>query len=46
MGNWFIRRILGPRVTGRADRPGFNTHSIEHTLRAVKAHAEAVTQAA
>ncbi|QFU89080.1 SRPBCC family protein [Amycolatopsis sp. YIM 10] len=46
VGNWFIRRVMGPRVTGRADRPGFNTHSIEHTLRAVKKHAEPVTPAA
>ncbi|MGX7823521.1 SRPBCC family protein [Actinokineospora sp. 24-640] len=41
VGSWFIRRFMGPRVTGRADRPGFNTESIEHTLAAVKAHAEA-----
>lgn len=40
VGNWIVRRFLGPRVTGRADRPGFNIHSIEHTLAAVKAHAE------
>ena len=40
VGNWVVRRFLGPRVTGRADRPGFNAHSIEHTLAAVKALAE------
>lgn len=40
VGNWFVRRFLGPRVTGRADRPGFNVGSIEHTLAAVKARAE------
>jgi hypothetical protein len=40
-GNWFIRRVLGPRVTGRADRPGYNAYSIEHTLAAVKARADA-----
>ena len=38
VGNWFVRRILGPRVTGRDDRPGFNAESIEHTLAAVQAH--------
>jgi hypothetical protein len=41
VGNKFVRNFLGPRVTGRADRPGFNTHSIEHTLSLVKAAAEA-----
>lgn len=41
VGSWFVRRFLGPRVTGRADRPGFNTESIEHTLAAVKSRAEA-----
>jgi hypothetical protein len=41
VGSWFVRRFLGPRVTGRADRPGFNTESIEHTLNAVKTRAEA-----
>lgn len=40
VGNVFVRRFLGPRVTGRADRPGFNTYSIEHTLAAIKAEAE------
>jgi Polyketide cyclase / dehydrase and lipid transport len=40
VGNWLVRRVLGPRVTGRADRPGYNVHSIEHTLAAVKARAE------
>lgn len=40
VGSWFVRRFLGPRVTGRADRPGFNVRSIEHTLAAVKARAE------
>ncbi|MGH3760125.1 SRPBCC family protein [Actinophytocola sp.] len=41
VGNWFIRRFMGPRITGRADRPGYNARSIEHTLAAVKATAEA-----
>lgn len=41
VGNWFIRRIMGPKVTGRQDRPGYNEYSIEHTLAAVKAKAEA-----
>ena len=40
VGNWFVRRILGPRVTGQADRPGFNVKSIEHTLAAVKSRLE------
>ncbi|HEX2131890.1 MAG TPA: SRPBCC family protein [Actinophytocola sp.] len=40
VGSWFIRRFMGPRVTGRQDRPGYNAHSIEHTLAAVKARAE------
>lgn len=40
VGNWLVRRVLGPRVTGRADRPGYNVHSIEYTLAAVKARAE------
>ena len=41
VGNWFIRKIMGPKITGQQDRPGFNEHSIEHTLAAVKAKAEA-----
>ncbi len=41
VGSWFVRRYLGPKVTGRADRPGFNVESIKHTLAAVKAYAEA-----
>ncbi|MGQ0839241.1 SRPBCC family protein [Actinokineospora sp.] len=41
VGSWFIRRFMGPRVTGRLDRPGYNVESIERTLAAVKAHAEA-----
>ncbi|HEX4705893.1 MAG TPA: SRPBCC family protein [Pseudonocardiaceae bacterium] len=41
VGNAFVRNFLGPRVTGRADRPGFNAESIEHTLAKVKALAEA-----
>ncbi|SFP04603.1 Polyketide cyclase / dehydrase and lipid transport [Amycolatopsis arida] len=45
VGNWFIRRVMGPRVTGRADRPGYNLRSIEHTLAAVKATAEALDRA-
>ena len=36
VGSVFVQRFLGPLVTGRADRPGFNTESIEHTLAAVK----------
>jgi len=40
VGNWFIRRVMGPKVTGREDRPGYNVTSIEHTLAAVKAAAE------
>lgn len=40
VGSWFVRRFLGPRVTGRADRPGYNAGSMEHTLAAVKARAE------
>jgi hypothetical protein len=40
VGSWFIRRFLGPKVTGRVDRPGYNVTSIEHTLAAVKARAE------
>lgn len=39
-------RIGGPKVTGRADRPGFNTESVEHTLAKVKALAEARSVAA
>jgi hypothetical protein len=41
VANWFIRRFLGPRTTGRTDRPGFNVTSIEHTLNAVRSRAEA-----
>jgi len=40
VGSWFIRRFMGPRVTGRQDRPGYNVHSIEYTLAAVKALVE------
>jgi hypothetical protein len=40
VGNKFVQRFLGPKVTGRLDRPGFNLGSIEHTLAAVKARAE------
>ncbi|MGI8667475.1 MAG: SRPBCC family protein [Jatrophihabitans sp.] len=40
VGNLMVQRYLGPRVTGRTDRPGFNVESIEHTLAAVKARAE------
>jgi hypothetical protein len=35
VGNRFVQRFLGPVVTGQSDRPGFNEHSIEHTLAAV-----------
>jgi hypothetical protein len=40
VGNWFVRRFLGPKVTGRVDRPGYNVTSIEHTLAKVKTHFE------
>jgi hypothetical protein len=43
VGSWIVRNFLGPRVTGRADRPGFNVESIEHTLAAVKARAELIS---
>jgi hypothetical protein len=46
VGNRFVRNFLGPKVTGRADRPGFNTESIEQTLARVKAFAEARSAAA
>jgi polyketide cyclase/dehydrase/lipid transport protein len=46
VGSWFVRRFLGPRVTGRADRPGYNVTSIEHTLAKVKAHFDARSAAA
>lgn len=42
VGNWLVRRFLGPRVTGRADRPGFNATSIEHTLAAIRSSAESL----
>lgn len=45
VGSWLVRRFMGPRVTGRTDRPGYNVTSIEHTLAAVKAHAEHVRAA-
>lgn len=40
IGSWVVRKFMGPRVTGRADRPGYNVRSIEHTLAAIKARAE------
>jgi hypothetical protein len=40
IGSWVVRKFMGPRVTGRADRPGYNERSIEHTLAALKARAE------
>lgn len=40
VGNRFVQRYLGPIVTGQADRPGFNAHSIEHTLAAVARRVE------
>lgn len=40
VANWFVRTILGPKITGRADRPGYNAESIEHTLVQVKTRAE------
>jgi len=46
VGNWFIRRIMGPKATGRQDRPGYNAYSIEYTLAAVKARAESAAKAA
>jgi hypothetical protein len=46
VGSWFVRRFLGPIVTGRADRPGYNVTSIEHTLTKVQAHFETRAQAA
>lgn len=46
VGTYVVRRFIGPRITGRADRPGFNVVSIEHTLAAIKAHAESVTRSA
>ncbi|GLY40357.1 hypothetical protein Amsp01_063800 [Amycolatopsis sp. NBRC 101858] len=39
-GSWVVRKFMGPKVTGRADRPGYNVRSIEHTLAALKARAE------
>ncbi len=42
VGNLFVQRFLGPKVTGRLDRPGFNVHSIERTLASVKATAESL----
>ncbi len=46
VGNWFVRRFLGPKVTGRTDRPGYNAYSIEYTLAAVKVRAESAAEAA
>lgn len=43
VGNKFVQRYLGPKVTGQKDRPGFNVHSIEHTLERVKAVAESAS---
>ena len=43
VGNWFVRTVLGPRVTGQADRPGYNAKSIAHTLAAVQALLEGRT---
>lgn len=40
VGSAFVRKFLGPLVTGQRDRPGFNTYSIEHTLERVKKRAE------
>ncbi|WP_439379414.1 SRPBCC family protein [Amycolatopsis lexingtonensis] len=40
IGSWIVRKFMGPRVTGRADRPGYNVESIEYTLAALKARAE------
>jgi hypothetical protein len=46
VGNRFVRNFLGPKVTGRADRPGFNAESIEHTLARIKTRAEIRSAAA
>jgi hypothetical protein len=46
IGSWIVRKFMGPRVTGRADRPGYNVSSIEHTLAALKARAETRAAAA
>lgn len=35
VGNKFVQRYLGPKVTGQADRPAFNEFSIEQTLAGV-----------
>jgi len=45
-GSWVVRKFMGPKVTGRADRPGYNVRSIEHTLAALKARAEEQAAAA
>ncbi len=45
VGSWFIRRFMGPRVTGRRDRPGYNVTSIEYTLAAVRSAAESARAA-
>ncbi len=42
-GAWIVRKFMGPKVTGRVDRPGYNVQSIEHTLAALKARAESGT---
>ena len=40
VGAWIVRKFMGPRITGRHDRPGYNVHSIEYTLAALKARFE------
>ncbi|OXM65616.1 SRPBCC family protein [Amycolatopsis vastitatis] len=45
IGSWVVRKFMGPRVTGRADRPGYNVRSIEHTLAALEARAQRGAQA-
>lgn len=45
VGNRFIRRFVGPRITGRTDRPGYNVTSIEYTLYAVRSRAESARAA-
>ena len=40
VGGRLMRRLLGPLVTGRADRRAYNLRSVRHTLAAVKACAE------
>lgn len=43
VGNKFVQRYLGPIVTGKPDRPGYNAYSMEQTLAAVARKIEART---